>query len=242
MELSDHLKDLLYYENNDFIIARKPAGLLSEEDPAGSVNLRSLLEQYLRKTYSWKKNSICQLVNRLDKPVGGLLICAKKQSILKGLQKQFYERTVHKNYIAVVEGKPEPVEALLRSYLKKLQHAFRAVQALADDPDAKEAILHYRMLDHKDGFSLLQIELRTGKFHQIRFQLSQKSNPIWNDEWYGAKRLSTEPKIGLYSYSIRFKDVQTGASRNFICCPPLETEPWNMFSDKLIQICQPAAD
>ncbi|MBK9108414.1 MAG: RNA pseudouridine synthase [Saprospiraceae bacterium] len=229
---------MLFYENNDFIIARKPAGFLSEEDPAGSVNLRSLLEKYLSETYPWKKRGICQLVNRLDKPVEGLLICAKKQSILKGLQQQFYERTVRKNYFAIVEGKPEPIKATIKSHLKKVQHAFRAVAATANDPEAKEAILHYQLLDHQEGFSLLQIELRTGKFHQIRFQLSQKSYPIWNDEWYGAKKYSAEMKIGLFSYSIQFKDVQTGEQRNFVCCPPLDKEPWNLFFGVLSQKCQ----
>ena len=77
------MSEFIFYENDDYIIAKKPSGLLSEEDPSGSRNLRQILEEYIRNKYPWKKQLICQLTNRLDRPVGGLLICAKKPSIVR---------------------------------------------------------------------------------------------------------------------------------------------------------------
>ncbi|MBK8956026.1 MAG: RNA pseudouridine synthase [Saprospiraceae bacterium] len=237
--LSNYIvKDLIFFENDDYIIAKKPAGLLSEEDPTGSINLRNLLETYIKQTYPWKKRSICQLVNRLDKPVTGLLICAKKQSVLKDLQNQFYLRTVRKHYFAVVEGIPKEKSSTIKTFIKKMQTAFKAVAASADDPEAKEAVLQYRLMDQQQGYSLLQIELKTGRFHQIRTQLSGLGHPIWNDEWYGAKRIIPDAVIGLFSYSIQFHDTKQSQARNFICCPSLDSAPWNFFSDELSKVCQ----
>ena len=136
-------EDLIFFENEDYIIAKKPFGLLSEEDPAGSVNLRKLLEDYLHESYPKKKQLICQLANRLDKPVGGLLFCAKKQSILKDLQEKFFKRKISKYYLAVVEGVPKKPKAVLENYLVKSSSEFRAVTASPDTPGVKLARLRY---------------------------------------------------------------------------------------------------
>jgi len=230
------LQEILFHENNDYIIACKPAGLLAEEDPSGDVNLRGLLEKYLKETYPWKKRAICQLVNRLDKPVGGLLICAKKQSILVELQNQFTERKVKKEYLAIIEGIPSKPSALLKNYLRKSQKEFRAIPALASDPEAKMAELEYQVIDQRENYSLLRVLLKTGRFHQIRFQLSQIQCPIWNDVWYGAKKILPEPMIGLYSYALTLRDPKSKDKQTFVCFPDVEKLPWSMFKENITQM------
>lgn len=227
------MKDLIFFENEDYIIARKPAGLVAEEDSSGSRNLRQTLELYIRETYPWKKQLICQLVNRLDKPVGGLLICAKKQSILKHLQNQFYVRTVKKYYFAVVEGRPHALQSTLKNFVLKSEQAYRAEIANAEAPGAKEASLHYRVLSHRDAWSLLLVELHTGKFHQIRIQLSHIGCPIWNDVQYGATLQSEESMIGLYSFGLQFTDPKSEKKQTFVCVPSTENIPWNHFKEEI---------
>lgn len=227
-------EDLIFFENEDYIIAKKPFGLLSEEDPAGSVNLRKLLEDYLHESYPKKKQLICQLANRLDKPVGGLLFCAKKQSILKDLQEKFFKRKISKYYLAVVEGVPKKPKAVLENYLVKSSSEFRAVTASPDTPGVKLARLRYELISTQDNYSLLKIQIFTGKFHQIRFQLSCLGHPIWNDEWYGAKRMNPDIQIGLYSYFLGFDEPKTELRKEYICFPE-QTEPWNLFPSDWIK-------
>jgi 23S rRNA pseudouridine1911/1915/1917 synthase len=229
------ISELILYENDDYIIAKKPFGLLSEEDPAGSQNLRELLESYLKQKYPWKKQMICQLTNRLDKPVGGILICAKKQSILKEIQLQFYSRNVQKYYFAITEGSPQDSAKRLEHYLVKSQTEFKAIPASPETQGAKLAKLYYRVISSNDQHSLLLVQLHTGKYHQIRFQLSQIGHPIWNDEWYGAKRMHPDFKIGLFSFFIGFTEPRSGEFKQYSLSPP-DTEPWSMFSTAIQNI------
>lgn len=233
--------EYIVYENDGYIIAKKPSGLLSEEDPSGSKNLRQILEEYLLNTYPWKKQLICQLTNRLDKPVGGLLICAKKQSILKDLQHKFYLRKVDKLYFAIVEGTPEQPALQLNNYLVKSQTEFKAIPAEANNPHAKLARLSYRKIAESEGNSLLLVQLHTGKFHQIRFQLSQLGHPIWNDQWYGAQKINSEARIGLFSFLIGFEEPNTEQYRRFTLAPP-EQEPWSYYSKEIADILNKIAN
>ncbi len=231
------MSEYIFYENDDYIIAKKPNGLLSEEDPVGSLNLRKILENYIRSTYPWKKQLICQLTNRLDKPVGGLLICAKKQSILKDLQNKFFLRKVQKYYFAVVEGDLIKKQGRLENYLIKSSSEFKAVAATEHITGAKLAKLDYKWLAGNDKFSLLFIRLQTGKFHQIRFQFSHIGHPIWNDVWYGAKRITSDLRIGLYSFYLGFEEPKTGEYKEFKLAPP-DIEPWTMFRKEIDELIQ----
>jgi 23S rRNA pseudouridine1911/1915/1917 synthase len=231
------MSEFIFFENDDYIIAQKPSGLLSEEDPAGSKNLRQILEEYLHTTYPWKKQLICQLVNRLDKPVGGLLICAKKQSILKDLQQKFFLRKVYKFYFAVIKGTPEQEKGQLENYLVKSSTEFKAVLATAETPNAKLARLKYKCIASNEKYSLLLVQLKTGKFHQIRFQFSNIGHPLWNDEWYGAKRTTSDLRIGLFSFYLGFEEPNSTEYKEFKLAPP-EVEPWMMFTKEIEKVMQ----
>lgn len=231
------MSEYILFENDDYIIAKKPSGLLSEEDPIGSLNLRQILENYLRTKYPRKKQLICQLTNRLDKPVGGLLICAKKQSILKDLQNKFYLRKIRKYYFAIVEGKPSRMQGRLENHLVKSSAKFKAIHALPDTQGAKFAKLSYKCVASNDAYSLLLVQLHTGKFHQIRFQFSHMGHPIWNDEWYGAKKITADLRIGLFSFFLGFEEPNTELFKEFKLAPP-QSIPWNLFQDEIEKIIQ----
>lgn len=231
------MSEFIFFENDDYIIANKPSGLLSEEDPGGSRNLRQILEDYIRTKYPWKKQLICQLTNRLDKPVGGLLICAKKQSILKDLQNKFYLRKVNKFYFAIVKGIPNKPQGHLENYLVKSSAEFKAIAATADTPNAKLARLSYKCIASNQKYSLLLIHLQTGKFHQIRFQFSQIGHPIWNDEWYGAKRTTSDLRIGLFSFYLGFEEPKSNEFKEFKLAPP-DAEPWVIFAKEIEELMQ----
>lgn len=231
------MSEFILFENDDYIIAKKPHGLLSEEDPGNSRNLRQILEEYLQNKYPWKKQMICQLTNRLDKPVGGLLICAKKQSILKDLQNKFYLRNIEKYYFAIIKSEPKKKKGFLQNYLVKSSSEFKAIPANEDTPGSKLARLSYRVITSHEDYSLLIVKLHTGKFHQIRFQFSTIGHPIWNDEWYGGKRHTSDLRIGLFSFYIGFEEPNTGIFKEYKLSPP-DIMPWNLFRKEIDELME----
>jgi len=126
------------------------------------------------------------------------------------------------------KNKIKKSKALLENYLIKSNTQFRAVSASPDTPGVKIARLRYEVVCTQGDLCLLKIQIFTGKFHQIRFQLSCLGHPIWNDEWYGAKRMIPSIKIGLYSYFLGFDEPKTEIRKEFRCLPEL-SEPWNLF-------------
>lgn len=225
----------IVFENEDFIVAFKPSGLIAEEDSKGNENLRMKIHQYIKETYPWKKQLICELVNRIDRPVSGLLLCAKKKSILQNLQRQFYLRTVKKFYLAIVDGTMTQQQGILENYIIKNTQLFRAVSATQEEPEAKRAILTFTVIAIKDNMSLLKVQITTGRFHQIRFQFSHIGFPIWNDAWYGAKKVNKDVRIGLHSYRLEFNHPKTDERLVFTKVPEF-SEPWNLFETEINQI------
>lgn len=227
------MKEWIFFENDDYIIINKPAGLNADVDRQGNDNVQNKIADYLHKNNPQKKSLFSQVVNRLDRPVSGLMICAKKKSILKYFNQQLSEASIHKYYLAVVEGSPESNQKILKHQLKKSTTQFKAITASAEDPNAKEAILSYQLLDTTNKFSLLLIKLHTGRYHQIRFQLSEIACPIWNDHLYGAQKVSHEISIGLSCIALKFNDMKTKHEQIYFCLPSIEMQPWSPFSNLL---------
>lgn len=176
------MKTEVIYEDRDLLVCRKPAGLAVESADVGQMDMVSELKNYLKVSY-------LGVIHRLDQPVEGLLVFAKNKRAAADLTKQLQDNTLKKQYLAVVSGKPEPDRAWLVNYLKKDQKRARIV--LKEESGAKEASLHYQVLKTLEVFgrliSLLRIELDTGRFHQIRAQLSYAGWPLLGDQKYGNK-------------------------------------------------------
>jgi 23S rRNA pseudouridine1911/1915/1917 synthase len=204
-------------ETKHWIAVNKPAGLNVEQlwdYPSVEQNVRD----YLSK--NGRNPPYVGIVHRLDRPVSGVLLVAKKKSTLKALNEQFAQKSIAKMYWAITEATPEPAAALIRHYLLKDQLHKRA---LAFEEAVKKSIaatLDYRTIATHKSFACLEVSPHSGKFHQIRVQLAAIQCPILGDEKYGAT-VGDEPNcIALHARWLKFTDPATGLSQHIIADVP----------------------
>jgi 23S rRNA pseudouridine1911/1915/1917 synthase len=188
-------------ETSDFIVVYKMNGLAVQVTDSDADNLERILnERYKQKLY---------VLNRIDQPVSGLVIFGRNAEFAAAFTEILKAREVKKTYLALVAGKPEKGPVTLKHYIKKLHN--RAMTA--DEPvneNYKEAILVYERVQSFDNYHLLKIDLKTGRFHQIRAQLATFEMPIKGDLKYGSKRPNLDRSIGLISYRLSFNHPFTG--------------------------------
>lgn len=194
----------IIYEDNHIIVANKKPGEIVQGDKTGDIPMSELIKQYLKEKYDKPGNVFCGVVHRIDRPVGGLVIFAKTSKALERLNKMLREGDIHKTYWALVEGKPKNAEATLRNFLKSDGRLNKTFISTEHDPEAKESILNYRTVAEGERYTLLEIELLTGRKHQIRAQLSNIGHPIKGDLKYGAKRSNPDGGISLLAHKISF--------------------------------------
>ena len=207
----------ILYQDNRIVVAVKPAGILSTDEPGG---MPSLLRQAL--------NTDCiRTVHRLDAQTGGVMVFARSRMAASLLSQQVRERQFSKCYLAAVHGTPQPQSGEMRDLLGR--DSVRRVTYVADTPsaDTREALLTYETLDTADGLSLIRVQLHTGRTHQIRVQFTSRGLPLAGDRKYGIPEDGTVP-LALWAYRLSFAHPQTGQEMSFTCPPP-ETEPWVRF-------------
>jgi 23S rRNA pseudouridine1911/1915/1917 synthase len=184
--------DVLFCDNH-LLVVNKPAGLPTQSEEG--ENLHELAKAWVKKTYDKPGKVFLEPIHRLDKPVSGIVLFARTSKALSRLQAMMRARQIKKTYFAWVEGTPPQAEALLKHYL--VHDDFRARVVSPSTPQAKEALLTYRVLEKKTDKTLLEIDLQTGRYHQIRAQLSAIGCPVLGDEKYGSTRPS-KPGIALH--------------------------------------------
>ena len=194
----------IIYEDNHIIVVNKKPGEIVQGDKTGDTPLSELLKQYLKEKYNKPGNVFCGVVHRIDRPVGGLVIFAKTSKALERLNKMLREGRIHKTYWALVQGKPEETAATLRNYLKSDGRINKTFVTSDRDPEGKESVLKYQTIAEGDRYTLLEIELLTGRKHQIRAQLSNTGHPIKGDLKYGARRSNPDGGISLLARKISF--------------------------------------
>ncbi len=194
----------ILYEDNHVVAVDKPAGMLSQADLSGDLDVLTVVKDLIKRRDGKPGNVYLGLVHRLDRPVAGAMLLAKTSKAASRLSAQFRERETVKLYRAVVLGAPEPAEAELTHELAKDQ-ASRVTRVVRTG--GKAARLRYSVLERRDAVSLVEIELHTGFAHQIRAQLSAIGHPVCGDVKYGAPShlASGRGAIALYSRSISFK-------------------------------------
>jgi 23S rRNA pseudouridine1911/1915/1917 synthase len=198
------LKDLLIlYEDNHLIAVNKPPGMLVQGDRSGQTSLLDLVKQYIKQKYQKPGNVFLGLVHRLDRPVGGLVLFAKTSKAAARLSEQWRSRQVNKVYWAQINGRIEPTQGVLKSFLKK--DAKKSYLVDENEQEARQALLSYRTLKFKKNKSLLEITLYTGRKHQIRVQLADLGYPIAGDLKYGAPFALPDQSIRLMAKSLRIK-------------------------------------
>lgn len=200
----------ILYEDNSIFVCVKPPKYPVQSDKTGDYDLLSYLVDYMSKVKKFDDPYV-GLVHRIDRPVGGLVVFAKNPKATAYLSLQLQERAFKKKYLTVVNGRPNEDKTLV-DYIKK--KASVSLSKIVDEstPRAKKAILHYKVIetvvDEEFGeLSLLEIELETGRHHQIRVQLAHEGYPIWGDSKYNPNFIDKKGwfQIALWAYSITFK-------------------------------------
>lgn len=194
----------ILYEDNHIVVVNKAAGEIVQGDKTGDTPLSEMVKQYLKEKYNKPGNVFCGVVHRIDRPVSGLVIFARTSKALERLNKMLREGEIHKTYRAVVEGHPAKKEALLENWLVSDGRINKTFVTDSRNPDAKLSRLEYRTVESGDRYSLLEINLLTGRKHQIRAQLSAMGHPIKGDLKYGARRSNRDGGISLQAFRIRF--------------------------------------
>ena len=208
------------------MVVNKPQGLMVEEAARGQLSVI----RFLKKEFALdlRGNNILQNVHRLDKPVSGTLLIARKRGVLKVLNEQFASRDVGKTYLAIVSTPPPAPEGELKHWLIKDEQGKRAKIYDARTQLSVEIKLTYKTLKEKDGKTLLEIDLLTGKYHQIRAQLAHIGSPIVGDEKYGSTEKYIDGALALHASKLTFKHPIEGNMMS-ITAPPPDDAWWKLF-------------
>lgn len=193
------------YEDNHIIVVAKEPGEIVQGDKTGDCPLSETVKAYLKEVHNKPGNVFCGVVHRLDRPVGGVVVFAKTSKALSRLNEMLRNGKIHKTYWALVEGHPKKDEELLENFLVTNQKLNKTFVAPHDSKDAKLARLRYRVLARGTHYSLLEIELLTGRKHQIRAQLAAIAHPIKGDLKYGSRRSNPDGSISLLARRIEFE-------------------------------------
>lgn len=201
------------------MVVNKVAGLLVQGDHTGDVSLVDIVKQYIKDKYKKPGDVFLGLVHRLDRPTTGVVVLARTSKALTRLNKQFKDRIPKKVYQAIVSGTPES-SARLEHYLKKNSSQNKSFHYPKTTPNTKHAVLRYRHLESLKKYHVLEIELETGRHHQIRAQLSAVGLHIKGDLKYGAKRPNPNGSIHLHARSLIFVHPTKKEEMEFIAPYP----------------------
>lgn len=210
----------ILYEDNHLFVINKNSGELVQGDKTGDVPLIENIKQFIKVRDKKPGNVYLGLIHRLDRPTSGVLIFAKTSKALSRMNEMFKTRDVEKLYWAIVEGKVEQKFERLEHYLRKNQKKNLVTVFTQPTKDAKKAILEYKVLGELDNYTLLEIDLYTGRSHQIRSQLSFIGNPIKGDLKYGSKRSNRDGSISLHARKISFIHPVSKETIEIIAQPP----------------------
>lgn len=220
------------YEDNHIIIVNKSPGEIVQGDKTGDTPLVETVKEFLKQKYEKPGNVFCGVVHRIDRPVGGLVIFAKTSKALTRLNEMLRCSQIHKSYLAIVQGSPEKDRDTLTHYITSTERNNKSYASPIAKQGAKKAILEYEVLTRGQRYSLLKINLITGRKHQIRVQLSSIGHPIKGDLKYGAKRSNPDGSISLRANHIQF--IHPVSKQNIDVTAPLpDSDPlWAILYDQ----------
>jgi 23S rRNA pseudouridine1911/1915/1917 synthase len=214
------------FEDNHLIIVNKRSGDITQGDKTGDKPLSDVVKEYVKEKYNKAGNVFLGVVHRLDRPTSGVIIFARTSKALERLNKMLRDKTISKTYWAVVKEYPKKEKGTLINFLKKNPKNNKSSVYTKEIPDSKRAVLHYNILKKLDNYSLLEIDLETGRHHQIRVQLSFIGFPIKGDLKYGFNRSNKDGSIHLHARKITFMHPVSKEEISVIAPTPKEVI-WN---------------
>lgn len=221
----------IVYEDNHLLVLNKSAGDLVQGDKTGDQTLADRACDFLRQRDNKPGNVFLGVPHRLDRPVSGIVIYAKTSKALSRLSELFRQGTIRKYYWAVTASAPRDPEGALCHYLKRDRSRNKSLVVDSGTKDAKEARLSYRTLGVSDSYVLLEVELITGRHHQIRCQLAHIGCPIKGDLKYGARRSNPDGGISLHARSVSFVHPVNGKALELEARPPSD-RIWDFFYER----------
>jgi 23S rRNA pseudouridine1911/1915/1917 synthase len=192
------------YEDNHFIAVNKRWGDLVQGDRTGDESLEEKVKRYLQEKYGKPGNVFLGVTHRIDRPVSGVVLFARTSKALSRINRLFQEKQVKKTYLAIVQTPPPQQSATLIHFIRRNEQKNKSYAFTQEVKNSREAILQYKLLGQSDRYYLIEIDLQTGRHHQIRCQLSAIGCPIRGDLKYGYPRSNDNGGIDLHSYRIAF--------------------------------------
>jgi len=224
------------YEDNHLLVVNKPAGWLSQGDKTNDLSICEPYKAYIKEKYNKPGNVFLHPAHRLDRPVSGCIILGRTSKGLQRIQKLFASGEIYKEYLAIVEGIPQKDADQLEDWLLKdsSKNVTKVVKSTV--AKAKHAILTYHILERLEDVTLLGVQPKTGRSHQIRVQLSHKGHTLLGDLKYGARTPLPNKEVALHCYKMSFKHPTQEKLITVSSIPELSAYPWSNFKRKLDSI------
>ncbi|MBI9041606.1 RluA family pseudouridine synthase [Lutibacter sp.] len=217
----------ILFEDNHLIIVNKQSGDIVQGDKTGDTPLSEIVKEYIKETYNKPGNVFLGVVHRLDRPTTGLVVFAKTSKALERFNKMLRNKEVNKTYWAVVKNLPNKLEETLTGFLRKNPKNNKSTSYSSEIEGSKKAILHYKVIKSLDNYHLLEVDLETGRHHQIRCQLAAIGSPIKGDLKYGFDRSNKDASIHLHARKIEFIHPVTKENISLVAQTP--NDPiWNV--------------
>jgi 23S rRNA pseudouridine1911/1915/1917 synthase len=219
----------ILFEDNHLIIVNKQSGDIVQGDKTGDTPLSEIIKEYIKDTYNKPGNVFLGVVHRLDRPTTGVVVFAKTSKALERFNKMLRNKEVNKTYWAIVKNLPNKLEDTLIGFLKKNPKNNKSASYSSEIEGSKKATLHYKVIKSLDNYHLLEVDLETGRHHQIRCQLSSIGCPIKGDLKYGFDRSNKDASIHLHARKIEF--IHPVTKENISLIAPTPKDPiWNACS------------
>ena len=215
----------IIYEDNHILVVEKIPNIPSQQDNTNDIDMLTLVKKYIKEKYQKPGNVYVGLVHRLDRPVGGIMVFAKTSKAASRLSDQIRKNELQKTYMTVVEWTIKPKQGTWKDYLIKDEKT--NITTTTTKEKGKEAILDYQVVDEVNNLSLLKINLKTGRSHQIRVQTSSRGLPILGDAKYGTNK--EKMNIALFAYELSFIHP-TKKEKMAFKLPLPKKYPYNLFN------------
>ena len=231
---------IILHEDNHIIVVLKPQNVPSCEDQSKDKDMLTIIKEYIKEKYDKKGNVYLGLVHRLDRPTGGIMVFAKSSKAASRLSEQMKDGDFEKRYYTVLCGVPQNKKAVLRNYLKKNAVNNMVYVCTQTEANAKYAELDYNVIAEKDGLSLVDVRLHTGRSHQIRVQMNHIGCPVYGDMRYGGEK-AKKGYLALWAYYLSFSHPISKERLVFRVEPPKDNKPWDNFPvEQAVTIIKPS--